>query len=93
MGLSIGLVLVVYSVRAVRMVERMAASIEAPRERTPWEILATPIRVPGIDYRPGTSSEDTNAQSLSEAIRDLDVALSVLVARRIYSVSSRFSAS
>ena len=90
-SLAFGLLLVLYSIRALRIVEQMAIAMEPPREKTPWEILQTPIRVPGIDYQPGTSSSEVGAQSLSEAIHDLDIALSRLVAKRLSWVSPRYS--
>jgi hypothetical protein len=88
---TFGLLLVLYSVRALRMVEQMANTAEPSPEKTPWEILATPIRVPGIDYVPGTSAGDSGAQSLPEAIHDLDIALSRLIASRLSWVSPRYS--
>jgi len=91
LSLGMGLLLVLYSIRAVRMVEQMVIAIEPPREKTPWEILATPIRVPGIDYTPGSSAQSGEAQSLTEAIHDLDVALSRLIAKRLTRGSQRYA--
>jgi len=51
--------------------------------RTPWEILSTPIRVPGIDYSPGALDAAGSSQSLGEAVRGLDVALSLILASQI----------
>lgn len=85
-SLLFGALLVAYSVRAHRLVE--LASVEIPTEvpRTPWEILATPIRVPGIDYIPGTSGGTKGAPTLTESIRELDLALSRMIVERLQSV-------
>ncbi len=79
-----GLLLVLYSVRARRLVEALAVAVDAPVEKTPWEVLATPIRVPGIDYVPGSQSQTAaQALTLSETLRELDIALSRLLVRNI----------
>jgi hypothetical protein len=85
-SLLLGTLLVAYSVRAHRLVEM--ASLEIPTEapRTPWEILATPIRVPGIDYIPGTSGDAMGAPTLAESIRELDLALSRMIVERLHSL-------
>lgn len=82
-SLLLGVLLVAYSVRAHRVVE--LAVVENPMEipRTPWEILATPIRVPGIDYIPGTSRGEPAAPTLAQSIRDLDLAFSRMIVERI----------
>lgn len=86
---AVGLLMILYSVRALRMIDELSLSPEEPRVRTPWEILATPIRVPGIDYTPGSGSAVVPSQSLSEAIRDVDLALSYLIAREIRGLHTR----
>lgn len=87
---GVGLVLVVYSVRARRLVEALVAAEATPTERTPWEILATPIRVPGLNYVPGSQSQPTiPAPSLAETILELDIALSRLVVRNLDKFSLR----
>jgi hypothetical protein len=82
-----GLLLVVYSYRARTMVANDAVTAV----RTPWEILATPIRVPGIDYSPNTSVETTSSQSMSEAIRGLDAVMSKMIGQAILDLERRFS--
>jgi hypothetical protein len=78
-----GLVLIVYSRRAVKMAEAFDARLDENGHRTPWEILSTPIRVPGIDYSPGAMDGAGSSQSLGEAVRGLDVALSLIIASQI----------
>jgi hypothetical protein len=78
-----GLLLIVYSRRAVKMAEAFDARLDENGHRTPWEILSTPIRVPGIDYSPGALDAAGSSQSLGEAIRGLDVALSLIIASQI----------
>jgi hypothetical protein len=77
-----GLVLIVYSRRAVKMAETFDARLDENGHRTPWEILSTPIRVPGIDYIPG-GVDAAYSQSLGEAVRGLDVAFSLMIASQI----------
>lgn len=88
--LVMGLLLVLYSVRARQLVDALDLSAVEPGERTPWEILATPIRVPGIDYRAGSSGGHLGAASLNETIHELDIALSRLVVRRLDQVTHLF---
>jgi hypothetical protein len=78
-----GLMLIVYSRRAVKMAEAFDARLDENGYRTPWEILSTPIRVPGIDYSPGAMDAAGSSQSLGEAVRGLDVALSLILASQI----------
>ncbi len=78
-----GLMLILYSRRAVKMAEAFDARLDENGRRTPWEILSTPIRVPGIDYSPGALDAAGSSQSLGEAIRGLDVALSLILASQI----------
>ena len=85
-SLLFGALLVAYSVRAHRLVERASVEISTEVPRTPWEILATPIRVPGIDYIPGTSGGSMDAPTLTESIRELDLALSRMIVERLASV-------
>jgi hypothetical protein len=78
-----GLMLILYSRRAVKMAEAFDARLDENGYRTPWEILSTPIRVPGIDYSPASMDAAGSSQSLGEAIRGLDVALSLILASQI----------
>ena len=78
-----GLMLILYSRRAVKMAEAFDARLDENGHRTPWEILSTPIRVPGIDYSPGALGAAGSSQSLGEAVRGLDVALSLILASQI----------
>jgi LPXTG-motif cell wall-anchored protein len=78
-----GLLLIVYGRRAVKIAEEFDARLDENGHRTPWEILSTPIRVPGIDYSPGPLDGAGSSQSLDEAIRGLDVALSLILASQI----------
>ncbi len=78
-----GLMLILYSRRAVKMAEAFDARLDENGHRTPWEILSTRIRVPGIDYSPGAMDAAGSSQSLGEAIRGLDVALSLIIASQI----------
>jgi uncharacterized repeat protein (TIGR02543 family) len=78
-----GLMLIVYSRRAVKMAEAFDARLDENGHRTPWEILSTPIRVPGIDYSPGALDAAGSSQSLGEAVRGLDVAFSLIIASQI----------
>jgi hypothetical protein len=55
--------------------------------RGPWEILATPIRVPGIDYTPDASASVSSSPSLGEAIRELDLAFSKMIALQLGKVA------
>jgi hypothetical protein len=65
------------------MAEAFDARLDENGHRTPWEILSTPIRVPGIDYRPGALDAAGSSQSLGEAVKGLDVALSLILASQI----------
>jgi hypothetical protein len=78
-----GLMLILYSRRAVKMAEAFDARLDENGHRTPWEILSTPIRVPGIDYSPGALDAAGSSQSLGEAVKGLDVALSLIIASQI----------
>jgi len=78
-----GLLLIVYSRRAVKMAEAFDARLDENGHRTPWEILSTPIRVPGIDYSPGALDAAGSSQSLGEAVKGLDVAFSLIIASQI----------
>jgi hypothetical protein len=82
-AILLGLLLVAYSLRARRIVEEAEARLAAPRIKTPWEVLATPIRVPGIAYQPQPISQDAKPQSLGQALRDLDLALSKTVVNHL----------
>jgi hypothetical protein len=87
--IMLGLFLLVYSVRGRAMVVEDSVAAVIAVERTPWEILATPIRVPGIDYVPGSSVREVGTQSLSEAIRDIDAAMSRLLGRAILDLEKK----
>jgi methionine-rich copper-binding protein CopC len=78
-----GLMLILYSRRAVKMAEAFDARLDENGHRTPWEILSTPIRVPGIDYSPGAMDGAGSSQSLGEAVKGLDVAFSLIIASQI----------
>jgi len=86
-----GLGLVVYSVRARQLVEALEAQSVQPVVRTPWEVLATPIRVPGIDYVPGSAGSTPAPVSLAESMRELDIAISRLLVRKMDSVQALWS--
>jgi hypothetical protein len=86
-----GLLLVLYSVRARHMVAALEVQVTKPVVRTPWEVLSTPIRVPGIDYVPGSTGSTHAPVSLAESIRELDIALSRLVVRKIDSSIAAWS--
>ena len=86
MLILLGLLLVVYSYRARNLV--LDDAVVAVR--TPWEILATPIRVPGIDYIPGGSGSEPS-QSVSEALRGLDEVMSRLIGHAILDLEKRFT--
>lgn len=84
---SLGALLVLYSARAQHMARR-PEFLEALRNaRTPWEVLATPIRVPGIDYNPSAVDPDAQALSLGEALRELDVAFSRIIVQQLARVA------
>ena len=89
-SLSLGLALVLYSVRARRIVEMAEATAAGLVSRTPWEILSTPIRVPGIDYVPGSAAH-SGSVSLAEAMKELDLAFSRMIVSRIDSLQAHFS--
>jgi hypothetical protein len=85
--LNLGLVLLVYSVRAQAMMSRPELREALLDARGPWEILATPIRVPGIDYTPDGSATATSNPSLGDAIRELDLAFSKMIADQLEKVT------
>ena len=87
MLILLGLFLVVYGYRARAMVLEEPVLVAV---RTPWEILATPIRVPGIDYIPGGSGSEPS-QSVSEALRGLDEVMSRLIGHAILDLEKRFT--
>jgi hypothetical protein len=74
-SLAMGILLVLYSIRARGLIEAAEAVNEMAQVRTPWEILSTPISVPGITYTP-QSTHHVSAPSLRDSIRELDLALS-----------------
>ncbi len=77
--LALGILLVLYSARAQQMALRPEL-VDALRDaRDPWEILSTPIRVPGIDYSPSQVVSSAQAPSLGEAMRELDLAFSKMI--------------
>lgn len=82
-ALLFGLLLIAYSLRARRIVDEAEARAAAPRIKTPWEVLATPIRVPGIAYHPQPVTQEAKPQSLGQALRDLDLALSKTVVNHL----------
>lgn len=82
-SLLLGLLLVAYSIRAGRMLSRPELAEALRDARTPWEILATPIRVPGIDYTPQASGTSDAPVSLGASIRELDLAISRVIAHQI----------
>jgi hypothetical protein len=57
------------------------------RPVSPGEVLATPIRVPGIDYSPSAVDPDAQAPSLGEALRELDVAFSRIIIQQLARVA------
>lgn len=78
-----GLVLLAYSVRARRMLASPDFAQALLAARTPWEILATPISVPGVDYVPGSRASSAPIASLGASIRELDLAFSKMIALQI----------
>jgi hypothetical protein len=82
-SMLMGLLLVVYSARARHLVTRPDLAQALGHARTPWEILATPISVPGIDYAPGSPDPTAPAVTLGASIRELDLAVSKLIAQQI----------
>jgi hypothetical protein len=78
----LGLLLVVYSIRATRMVSDEELAGVSSAVRTPWEILSTPITVPGIDYVPG-SQPLSQATTFADTMRELDLAVSKVIAFEI----------
>lgn len=89
-SLFLGLALVLYSVRARRIVELAESTAPETITRTPWEILRTPIRVPGIDYLSGNATDEA-AASLTEAMKELDLAFSRMIVIRMDSLQAHFS--
>lgn len=85
--LSLGLALLVYSARAQAMMSSPEFRKVLLDARGPWEILATPIRVPGIDYTPDASASVSSSPSLGEAIRELDLAFSKMIALQLGKVA------
>jgi hypothetical protein len=83
MSLLLGLLLLAYSIRATRMISRPELAQAIRDARTPWEILATPIAVPGIDYAPRADTPANAPVTLGAAIRELDLAISTLIAHHI----------
>ena len=79
-----GLLLWAYGYRARKFYEAELQK-RAVREKTPWEILATPIRVSFIPYTPtlDESAPPQQAQSLSECIQDLDRSISYLLGAKL----------
>lgn len=86
-ALLFGFLLVAYSIRARRLVAEIEARLVVPKVKTPWEVLSTPIRVPGIDYQPQAVSREEQPASLGQALRDLDLALSRTVVNHLSSLS------
>lgn len=89
---SLGALLVLYSARAQHMASRPEFREALRNARTPWEVLATPIRVPGISYSPSGVVPEAPALSMSEALRELDVAFSRIIVvqiARVGELSSR----
>jgi hypothetical protein len=84
--MSVGMGLVLYSARALRLASASDTAESLSQARSPWEILATPIRVPGVDYSPGTVASNT-AVSLGESVRELDLALSKIIADQVAKMS------
>jgi hypothetical protein len=78
-----GLVLLAYSVRARRMLASPDFAQALLAARTPWEILATPISVPGVDYVPGSQASSAPIANLGASIRELDLAFSKMIALQI----------
>lgn len=85
--LLFGLLLVIYSLRARAIVLEEHDAIV----RTPWEILATPIRVPGIDYTPGRTGQSSPSQTLSEAVLGLDMVMSRIIGQAMLDLEKRFA--
>ena len=83
MLLLLGLLLLAYSIRATRLMNRPDLAQAIRDARTPWEILATPIAVPGIDYSPTADTRENPPVVLGAAIRELDLAISTLIAHQI----------
>jgi len=90
-SLAGGLFLVLYSARAQRLFDEELRAAKPVIPRGPWEILATPIRVPGIAYTPGGDKDAQRAHSasLAETMLELDRAMSRIIALRLSAVSSR----
>ena len=79
-----GLLLWAYGYRARKFYEAELQK-KGVHEKTPWEILATPIRVSFIPYTPtlDESAPPQQAQSLSECIQDLDRSISYLLGAKL----------
>lgn len=86
-----GMLLLAYSVRARHIVQALEAQSPVRTERTPWEILSTPIRVPGIDYVPGSRESAPRTPTLADSLHELDVAISILLVRRLDKFHAAFS--
>lgn len=86
-----GTLLVVYSARARAMVIDETLEIVPDQVKTPWEILAMPIRVPGINYTPGSHSGSEVTASLSDSVREIDVALSRMIGHAIVGLERKYS--
>jgi hypothetical protein len=86
-----GLLFLAYSLRARHLIESLDYVGEPTQERTPWEILATPIRVHGIDYVPESQSDAPATQTLSESLHELDSAISRMLVSRMDQVHAAFS--
>ena len=89
-SVSLGLALVLYSLRARRIVD-LAEATALGIARTPWEILSTPIRVPGIDHVPGGGVPGAESVSLAEAMKELDLAFSRMIVSRIDLLQAHFA--
>lgn len=77
--LVMGLALVLYSVRATHIVDLPELAEAVAEARSPWEILSTPIRVPGVNYWP-EEDEPVQTVSVGDRLRELDMAMSRTIA-------------
>lgn len=77
--LVMGLALVLYSVRATHIVDLPELAEAVAEARGPWEILSTPIRVPGVNYWP-EEDEPVQTVSVGDRLRELDMAMSRTIA-------------
>lgn len=90
-GLLFGVLLLVYAERARRMYERLEKEEQSRRERTPWDILATPIRVPFALTDQTVQPASVPARTLLETISELDRSISHLLGARVSEMKERLA--